>query len=98
MATPITMVIAPPTRISVSVLASTARDRPTTTTDWARNTTVKPSTNRQVASTARVRTPLRMFAVTFARTPDAAAPDAAVPDAVGTVAATADSAPTSEAR
>ena len=107
MATPITMVIAPPTRISVSVLVSTARDRPTTTTDWARNTTVKPSTNRQVASTARVRTPLGIFAVTFVRTPDAAArtpqprtrtPDAAVPDAGGAVAATADSAPTREAR
>ena len=46
------MVTAPPTRIRVSLFTSSARENPITATDWARNTTVKPSTNNAVAVTA----------------------------------------------
>ena len=56
MASPITIVTAPPTRIRVSLLTSSAREKPITATDCARNTTVKPSTNSAVAVTALPRT------------------------------------------
>ena len=50
------MVTAPPTRIRVSLFTSSARENPITATDWARKTTVKPSTNSAVAVTALPRT------------------------------------------
>ena len=78
-----TTVTAPPTRIRVSLLASSARESPTTATDWATNTTVNPATNSAVASTARLRTAMPTRRPTLADS----APVAATPAVNGRLAA-----------